>query len=361
MRIAVVAVAAGLACAFAGPTCAEIATDVARAHVAALVENFVRPGYQRFDAAARALRGDVETLCAAPSQPALDAAREKFRTLVAAWSSAEVIRVGPVTEKGRLERLLYWPDRKGIGLKQVQAIVAVQDRSAANPVTLQAKSVAVQGLVALEFTLFGTGADQLSAAPASFRCAYAAAIAANIGLIAGDLDREWSDPTGFAAAWKSPGPDNPLYRSGDEAEGDILDTILHGLELVRDVRLGGFLGKDDAPDKSKQALFWRSDATVASLAGNLAALREVFASSEIAASLPADQGWIADSIRFEFGNAISALAAIDKPVAEALADPGLRAKLDYARLVTSSLSELVGNRLAAELGLTAGFSSLDGD
>jgi predicted lipoprotein len=31
------------------------------------------------------------------------------------------------------------------------------------------------------------------------------------------------------------------------------------------------------------------------------------------------------------------------------------------RLVTSSLSELFGVRLAGALGLTAGFSSLDGD
>jgi predicted lipoprotein len=30
-------------------------------------------------------------------------------------------------------------------------------------------------------------------------------------------------------------------------------------------------------------------------------------------------------------------------------------------IVTSSLTDLIANRLTAELGLTAGFSSLDGD
>ena len=46
---------------------------------------------------------------------------------------------------------------------------------------------------------------------------------------------------------------------------------------------------------------------------------------------------------------------------EVLADPERRGKLSYFKLVTTSLSELFGKRLSAELGLTAGFSSLDGD
>jgi predicted lipoprotein len=69
------------------------------------------------------------------------------------------IRFGPVTEENRLERILFWPDRKGIGLKQVQAAIAGEDATAADPQTLPGKSVAMQGLGALEFVLFGTGSD----------------------------------------------------------------------------------------------------------------------------------------------------------------------------------------------------------
>ena len=49
------------------------------------------------------------------------------------------------------------------------------------------------------------------------------------------------------------------------------------------------------------------------------------------------------------------------PIAETLANEKKRGKLSYFNVVTSSLSELFGKRLAAEFGLTAGFSSLDGD
>gem|GEM_PF-2602061 len=48
-------------------------------------------------------------------------------------------------------------------------------------------------------------------------------------------------------------------------------------------------------------------------------------------------------------------------MAEVLQAPAARGKLDYLRVVTSSLSDLFGMRLSAEFGVTAGFSSLDGD
>ena len=60
---------------------------------------------------------------------------------------------------------------------------------------------------------------------------------------------------------RSPAPDNPLYRTAREAVTELLDVFVNGLELVRDVRLGGFLGDEAEDDKPKQALFWRSAQT----------------------------------------------------------------------------------------------------
>ena len=106
---------------------------------------------------------------------------------------------------------------QGLGLKQVQAVLASQDATAADPATLAGKSVAMQGLGALEFVLFGTGADVLAATGDGFRCRYGAAIAANLDAIAAALQDEWQAPDGFAARWTAPGPENPLYRDRQEA------------------------------------------------------------------------------------------------------------------------------------------------
>ena len=329
--------------------------------IAAAVSGFVTPAYSAFQTASAELSDDMDALCAEPSPDRLAVAREAFAGIVAAWSEAETIRFGPVTEENRLERILFWPDRKSTGLKQVQRALAEEDATATDPATLKGKSVAMQGLGALEFILFGTGSESLAEPGEDYRCAYGRAVAANVEEMASAIVAGWRDPAGISAQWTNPGPDNPLYRTDDEAITELFDIFIHDLEMVRDVRINGFLGEEADSDRPKQAIFWRSGATTASIAANLRGMRKLFEASQLAGLLPPDSAWIADSIGFEFDNADRALEAADGPIAEMLADPTRREKLAYARLVTSSLSELFGVRLAGALGLTAGFSSLDGD
>jgi predicted lipoprotein len=325
------------------------------------IDGFVRPAYARLHDHADSLTKAMHALCAAPSQDDLDAARAEFSGVVDAWSVAEIIRFGPIAEDNRLERMSFWPDRKSIGLKQVQAALSDKDPSAADAAQLAAKSVAVQGLGALEFVLYGAGAEQLAGKDDPYRCAYGAAIAANAETIAADVSDAWNKPDGFAALWASPGPRNPLYRDGTEAVTELVGVFINELEMVRDVRLKGFLGSNPEADKPKQAIYWRSQNTARSLAGNLAGMDALFQASQLADALPPDARWMAQSIHIQLVNGADAAKTAGGPIDKALADPARREKLDYVSLVTTSLSTLIGTRLTAEFGLTAGFSSLDGD
>lgn len=329
--------------------------------IAQAIDGFIHPGYRDFHRATTDLTTTTQALCTAPSQEALDNARKAFGDAVDAWSTVEIIRFGPVTEQNRLERILFWPDRKGTGLKQVQAALAAKDPSATDAVQLAGKSVAMQGLGALEFVLFGAGADALSGAGDAYRCAYGSAIAANLDGIAGELATAWAAPDGFAAVWARPGPGNALYRNDEEALTELLEVFINGAELVRDVRLGGFLGADPGKDRPKQALFWRSAKTVDTLGRNVAGMKSLLEASRLGNALAPDIRWIEQSALFEFGNAAKAAAAANGPIADVLADPERRGRLAYFGVVTSSLSEIFGVRMTEALGLTAGFSSLDGD
>ncbi|MDX8476964.1 imelysin family protein [Mesorhizobium sp. VK24D] len=327
------------------------------------IDGFVRPAYASLDDHAMSLTKAMRQLCAAPSQQNLDAARADFSATVEAWSVAEVIAFGPIKENNRLERMLYWPDRKSIGLRQVQATLAAKDPSAADPAQLASKSVAMQGLGALEYVLFGDGAETLAGKDEPYHCAYGAAVAANIQAIAGEVRDAWSDkPGGFAALWANPGSKNPLYRNGTEAVTELVGALINELEMVRDVRLKGFLSaKPDADDKPKQAIYWRSQNTTISLAGNLRGIDELFQASKLGNALPGDTRWMAESIHIQLTNGVATAKSVNGPIDKALADPALRDKLDHFALITSSLSTLIGTRMTAEFGLTAGFSFLDGD
>lgn len=353
------AAAALLTSLISGPAAA---VDARLAHeVVADAAAGIVPAYARLAAETSALKEGVAALCATPSGETLDAARRDFSEAADAWARVEMVRFGPVTGDNRLERILYWPDRRSIGLKQVQALLAERDASATSVDTLIGKSVAVQGFGALEFVLFGAGGEALGSGE-DYRCAYGSAIAANLAALAAGLEDAWKRPGGFVATWTTPGAGNPLYRDDQEALTEVIDTLVHGLEMLRDVRLNGFLGETPDDDKPRQALFWRSGKTVDMLLGNLDSLERLFTVSGLERALPEDGRWIAQSIAFEFANARRALEPLaDVPIADALKDADMRGKLAYARLVTSSLSDIIGRHLTGALGLTAGFSSLDGD
>lgn len=347
--------------------CLVVPASVAHANqasdtvISGAIDGFIRPAYRQLVQSTGLMSDAMHKLCAAPSAGHLDAAREAFGKTAETWSEIEIIRFGPITEHNRLERMLFWPDRKGTGLKQVQAAIADEDASAADAIKLGGKSVAMQGLGALEFVLFGTGSDELAGPGADYRCDYGEAIAGNIGTIAAEVDAAWHDDKGFVAQWKTPGDANPLYRNATEAVTELLEVYVNGLELVRDVRVNSFLGKEAGADKPKQALYWRSGGTGASLGGNIAGMKALFDASKFETLLPADSEWIGQSIDFEFANAKTAAAGTTGPIDGVLGNETSRGKLDYFNVVTSSLSELFGTRLAGALGLTAGFSSLDGD
>jgi predicted lipoprotein len=340
-----------------GALAAVKASDV----VGQAVDGFIRPAYAELHGRAASLESAVKALCAAPGETNLAAARAAFSQAVKAWSAVEIVMFGPVREDNRYERMLFWPDRKSIGLKQVQAALAGKDPSAADPAQLAGKSVAMQGFGALEYVLFGTGAETLVGQEGAYRCAFGAAIGANIETMSAEVKAEWDDPHGFAKTWSNPAGDNPVYRTGSEAVTELMGVFINGLEMIRDVRVKGFLGASPDADRPKQAIYWRSQGTAASLAANLEGMDRLFESAHLADALSPEAGWIAESIHIQLANGVAAANAAAGPLDEVLADPERRARLDHFVLVTSSLTNLFGVRLSGEFGLTAGFSSLDGD
>ena len=83
--------------------------------------------------------------------------------------------------------------------------------------------------------------------------------------------------------------------------------------------------------------------------------------SSLPPNIPRPSAWVAEGAIFEFANAARATAAIVDPMEQAVADPRQLQALKYLVVVTKSLDTLLGQNLAAALGLSVGFSTLDGD
>lgn len=327
----------------------------------AAVNTVIRPAMVTFKARASDLEAAMTDLCTSPSASAMTSATATFAAAATAYGQIEFLRVGPLMEDNRADRLVFWPDRKGIALRQVQAILADDDVTATDVATLRSKSVAVQGFNALEFVLYGTDSETLASADGAFRCSFGQAIAGNINQIAGELETAWLSDDGIAAHLIDPQPAYVDYRTDIEALEALVGFVSHGIEATRDTRINPFIAKGDTPAKPKQALFWRSDLTLPMIRANIEGMRLLIEQSGVARDVTEKDKSLDGSIAFEFANAIRALDVVTLPVEQAVADTKQAHALDYLVLVTSSLQSLIGDQLSTALGLSVGFSSLDGD
>lgn len=331
------------------------------------IDAVILPGYRVLAERAAAEATLVDDLCWQADVERLEAARAGFRELVVAWSKVELVRFGPARDQNRYERLFFWPDPRGRGLQQIQEIIAAEDPTAASVETLREKSVAVQGLFALEFVLYGTGSEVLTepANPArSFRCRFGVAIAGAIEKTAEEILAEWVRPEGYAALMNGAGPDNPVYRSHGEAVQELIKAAREQLQLSRDLKLAHAI--EDAPGKAqpKRAPFWRSDLTIASIRANIEAVLALVGPDGIGAALPLDRSWIAAELAFELRQADKVLARVDNRGDRwetLVKDAGNHADLTYTLIPLADAIALLEGSYPEAFGLITGFNSLDGD
>jgi predicted lipoprotein len=365
--------AATLLCGSAPPASQGEADQAAIARAA--LSEVIRPGYAALAEGTGALTGKVDTLCKQPSAAALSATKDAFAATVAALSKVEILRFGPVTESHRFERLFYWPDPKGIGLRQVQEALAKEDEAVTLPDELATKSVALQGLPALEYLLYGDGAEILSEEDSvdgqesrpklenagAFRCRFALSIATNIDRIARNVVEGWREGSAYEKAFLGPVPDDPIYHAPKEVTLDLFKSFVAGIELVRDQKLGKPLGAAPEDAKPKLAAFWRSGLSFASAAGNLEGVRALFAQGGFARVVAQESPGVENSILFDLDHAVEVLRGIDQPMEEVVKDEDLRAKIEALRVSLKSAAQTAGDMIAQGAGLAFGFNAMDGD
>lgn len=330
--------------------------------MSAAVNGFIRPGYDALQVSASNMADKARTLCQSPSVANLNAVKTAFRELVVRWSHIEIVRVGPIIEQNRFERILFYPDRKSTGLKQVQAALAKSDETATDPATLATKSVATQGLGAIEYLIYGTDADKdILGAAQNYRCRYTAAAAQNVSNVAAEIAGIWDDPSGIQKAWEQPGPDNPNFRNGGEAITALLGILVHGTEAVRDQRIETFYKGTDKAKFPKQALFWRSHNTWNSVQGNLEGLSKLLETSGMVALLQEKDRPVVAATEQRLKSLISTSRTIVDNIERAVEIPGETKKLDTMLAGTKDVIAKLNDGYGGAIGLSSGFSFADGD
>jgi hypothetical protein len=333
----------------------------ARAVMTKAVDLYIRPAYADFHAKASTLARETGKLCMTPTEAELQVVGERFGDVVEAWAKVEIIREGPVLAQNRFDHILFYPDRKSIGLKQVQAAIAAPDEALTDPKTLRERSVAMQGLGAYEYVFFGSYPESVVSGKNSFRCRYGLSIALSLEAISGELDAAWSDPKGISNDWKNPSATSAVYRTEAEAVQALIGIHVHGIDMVRDQRFKPFYNGRDQRVLPNAALFRRSGNTIRAISANVEGLSTLWQVSDMGSLLSADQRPAASAVQFDYKAALAAIRKLPPPNAETLRDDKYLRKLDFIEFTLKDAMTRIDADIGAAVGLKAGFAFADGD
>lgn len=327
-------------------------------------QNYILPSFSAFHKASADLQEEIGGFCAKPDPSGLADVKGSFFQLVEHWGAIEFLRFGPLQSKNRLERLMFWPDRKGTALKKVRQAIRKRDAKRLVPGALAQGSVAFQGMTALEFALFGDGSESLLLAgneQGLYRCQLAHAIAANIEATSGELVKAWG-PQQFGKIFVEPGKGNGIYQEPKEVVAELVKAIGTNSQYFTDVKLLPVVGKSAEKARPKKALFRRSGASLVSMQSSLSHVKALVESSGFASLLSEEDKWIYDNALFELQSADLALgkiASIGMP--EAITDEKGRETFVYLEGVVRRLGDLIVLEYATAASLVIGFNALDGD
>ncbi|AZY49929.1 imelysin family protein [Bordetella avium] len=324
-----------------------------------LADGYARPVTAALQARARTMQQDLSAWCQAADPAGAAKVDAAFGALAQAWAGVAFLRFGPLVQGNRFERLAFWPDTRGVMPKQIQSLLAAADPALLAEGALAGRSVAVQGLPALEYLLYGEPGLLRGSAASPYVCDYAVAVAGNIQALSSELAQAWSAQGGFGRQFTAPARDNDLYRNQQEVAAEAMKALSAGLQFVRDINLLPVLGPDAQAARPKRAAFWRSEQSSATLAASLRGLLAFYQAGGYTFA-PGSQG-LADTLNHELGQAAVLAAQAPADPAQAFTQAAPRASLLLTAMIVKNAKDLVDQDIAPALGVTIGFNALDGD
>jgi predicted lipoprotein len=327
---------------------------------ARVIDKYVLPRFERLAEASGKLAEEVARACDGDEQRGA-AVRKDFAAAVLAWAAVEFLRFGPMSEIGRPERFAFWPDPRGVTVRQVGALVAKRDATALDPALLAKKSAAVQGLTALEVLLYDEKHPFGDDEEARYRCKLALATAQSTHALAREILTEWQGEAGWRQRMIEPKPDDARYKAPEEPAGDFARALITGLQMIQDREVVPMIAAVATPDKPPRLPFARSGLTARYAAAGIASAQALYDTMGLGRGVPSDKAWMPRWITAAFGRLARDAPAAIEGIPRAKDDPDRARDLRMVRFHVEGIRKLVGRELAPAAGLMIGFNELDGD
>lgn len=322
--------------------CLAITAQVAHASdlvVQTAVQDHILPSYSRLAVASKGLEQAAADAC----DPKSARLRDAFHDAFDAWTSVSHLRFGPSEQSDRAFALAFWPDPRSSTPKSLAALIRDEDPVIDTSQGFSTLSIAARGFYALEFLLFD---EAFVSGTSDYSCRYIRAATTDIATNAHAILSDWTDS--YAEVISS--APNATYQTELEAKQQLFTALTTGLEFTANARLGRPMGTFERP-RPKRAEARRSGRSLEHVVLSLEA------NKELAMALSDNNADIAAA----FDHALDLADKLDDPVFAGVATPQGRFRVEALKQSIEDIRTILAEQLGPQLGVAAGFNSLDGD
>lgn len=306
-------------------------------------------GYQQLADQSAELSGRLSHLCPAPDekQTGVTQLKSAWRDALIAWQAVRFVDFGPIEQNSRAWQIQFWPDRKNLVGRKVDAWLKRTDE--ASPSAIAEAGVAMQGLPAMEYLLFDERFQQSETPGWPKRCALLKPIATHLKTITRQLASDWQAYGNF-------------YRDQGDLTARTAESAMNAVEHLRSRRLGAAMGLGGNTNRNPYlGDAWRSGASLTAQQASLSGLSTYFFPGLKRLLSARDQTGLFDDLTTQTNDTLSEYRSVEQPMTSLLkSDSGYRI-LQGLYIELSQLEPLLIGRLASALDIQRGFNSSDGD
>lgn len=325
------------------------------------IDDYVIPSLEKLESATAKL---ATTLGKACNQPAgqLSAVQDGFKTTVLAWAGVEFLRLGPMGAEARAERFDFSPDPRHVVGRQMRRLLARRDAAVLDPQVLAKKSVAVQGLPALQFLLTSRRQSILAdTEDGRYRCRFAVSIAKNLENIAREAVSGWTGANGWREKMLNSDPGNLQYRSSSEVAAALVRALVTGLQLIQNRQIMPMIETLSKPGKKPRLPFARSGLSADYIAASVTSCKRYYETLGLSVYIPESESWMKQWIVDTFDRVAREGPVAVQSFADGQEHPERERQLRFLRFQVEGIRKLIGRKIAPVASLTLGFNELDGD
>ncbi|RAW08946.1 peptidase M75, Imelysin [Halomonas elongata] len=294
--------------------------------------------------ASERLEASAIRFCQQPDTPHRKRLSQDWMDAYQAWQAVRFVDFGPIEQQSRAWQLQFWPDRKNLVGRKMQAWLAADQPPTAEQIA--GDSVATQGFPALEYLLFDEHMETKTLSQ-PVACGLMKAIANHLADGTSALRSDWQR---FAEHYRT-------TRSYTDA---TLHGALRALETLEDKRLGDPMGLTGGAANGYLAEAWRSGRSIRLIEGTLHGLEDTFLPGLKTLLASRGKAELADDFRELLDRTRHRAAEMSPGLAPALDDSAAFSDLQGLYVQVGQLRRQL-EEIGVTLGLVRGFNSSDGD